>query len=559
MVRGLNRRFGCTALVLGASCACGAPVALAATNPVTAVPVSALEGQQFSGEVGTVANCSPRTTTANVDWGDGTPSSPATVTLPSGTTCEITGTHTYSEEGSYLTTITVSSTPAAGPSTATSTATVADAPLTLTGETLTGTAGTQTTGVVASLQDAGGLELGSDYTASINWGDGNSSPGTVGAGGSVSGDHTYTAPGTYSLTVTATDDGGQTSTATGHATIAQPSPPPCAATPPSAAPPFTPNAGSPDPRWVQAVYHDLLGRSADPAGLAQLTAALTAGATREEVVSFLEGDPDRPIIIGSLFSEYLHRAASPSELTYWAQFLATGGTDEKLRAALIGSEEYLTTRGGGTTPGFLGSLYCDVLGRALDPGDQQAWEQALGAGTSREQVALDVLSSAEYRGDLVRGLYLRFLRRTPSASELATWIGTLQSGATDEQVIAALLSSQEYFNHFSGGGTFVNPAITGLGVIHVTLLHPATLELRVLELLPAVQRRATATRLIAAPRTRLLGTVALGRHHKGRVTIHWNRKVRGRRLKRGRYALVLEARSGKRVSDVSDAIVVRVR
>jgi hypothetical protein len=53
--------------------------------------------------------------------------------------------------------------------------------------------------------------------------------------------------------------------------------------------------------------------------------------------------------------------------------------------------------------------------------------------------------------------------------------------------------------------------------------------------------------------------VALGHHRKGRVTIHWNRKVRGRRLKRGRYALVLEARSGKRLSDVSDAIVVRLR
>jgi hypothetical protein len=297
-----------------------------------------------------------------------------------------------------------------------------------------------------------------------------------------------------------------------------------------------------------------------PGGLTALTGALAAGATREEVVSSLEGDPDRPVIIGALFNEYLHRTASQSEVAYWTQFLASGGTDEQLRAALIGSAEYLTTRGGGTTPGFLGSLYCDVLGRAIDPAEQQTWEQALGAGTSRPQVALDVLSSAEYRGDLVQDFYLRFLRRPPSASERATWIGALQSGATDEQVIAALLSSQEYFNHFSGVGTLVNSSITNLGVIHVTLAHPVTLELRVLELLPAVQRTAAATRLrIAAPRTRLLGTVALGHHRKGRVTIHWNRKVRGRRLKRGRYALVLEARSGKRLSDVSDAIVVRLR
>jgi hypothetical protein len=211
-------------------------------------------------------------------------------------------------------------------------------------------------------------------------------------------------------------------------------------------------------------------------GLTALTSALAAGATREEVVSSLEGDPDRPVIIGALFNEYLHRTASQSEVAYWTQFLASGGTDEQLRAALIGSAEYLTTRGGGTPPGFLGSLYCDVLGRAIDSADQQTWEQALGTGTSREQVALDVLSSAEYRGDLVKDFYLRFLRRPPSASERATWIGALQSGATDEQVIAALLSSQEYFNDFSGGGTLVNSPITSLGVIHVTLAHPVTLE-----------------------------------------------------------------------------------
>jgi hypothetical protein len=36
-----------------------------------------------------------------------------------------------------------------------------------------------------------------------------------------------------------------------------------------------------------------------------------------------------------------------------------------------------------------------------------------------------------------------------------------------------------------------------------------------------------------------VGRVPLGRHHRGRVHIHWNLKVRGHRLGRGRYLITL--------------------
>ena len=163
---------------------------------------------------------------------------------------------------------------------------------------------------------------------------------------------------------------------------------------------------------------------------------------------------------------------------------------------------------------------------------------------------------------MIDSSYLRFVRRSPTPGERAYWLGALGSGATDEQMIASLLSSELYFDQFTrGGGTLVNPTINKLGVIHVLLRRPATLELRVLALLPAVQRSAAtaATARLAAPRTRLLGTVNLGRHRKGRVTIHWNRRIGRRRSHPERYVLLLEARSNNKLSDVSDAIIVRLR
>jgi hypothetical protein len=45
----------------------------------------------------------------------------------------------------------------------------------------------------------------------------------------------------------------------------------------------------------------------------------------------------------------------------------------------------------------------------------------------------------------------------------------------------------------------------------------------------------------ARPRTKLLGVVSFGLHHKGRVKLHWNRKIHNHPLGPGRYLLILMA------------------
>ena len=65
--------------------------------------------------------------------------------------------------------------------------------------------------------DPGGTP--SDYQATIHWGDGTSSPGTINADLSVTGKHAYARTGTYKVTTTITDVGGATVTAASHASI----------------------------------------------------------------------------------------------------------------------------------------------------------------------------------------------------------------------------------------------------------------------------------------------------------------------------------------------------
>jgi hypothetical protein len=132
--------------------------------------------------------------------------------------------HPYANEGSYA--IGVKITDDGGSSTsATSTATVADAALTAAGVIVSATEGTSTgNATVATFTDANPNATASDFAAAINWGDGTTSTGTISANGNggfaVTGVHTYVDEGKYTVGVKITDDGGSTANTTSTATVA---------------------------------------------------------------------------------------------------------------------------------------------------------------------------------------------------------------------------------------------------------------------------------------------------------------------------------------------------
>jgi hypothetical protein len=125
---------------------------------------------------------------------------------------------TCDEEGSYIVQLSVSDgvNPAV---TSQATVTVADAPLAATALTITSGSGTTFSGVVATFTDADPNGTVSDYSATIAWGDGQTSSGTIGTSGSgfsASGSHTYGALGPYTVQVTIDDVGGSQASATTH-------------------------------------------------------------------------------------------------------------------------------------------------------------------------------------------------------------------------------------------------------------------------------------------------------------------------------------------------------
>ncbi len=142
---------------------------------------------------------------ATIEWGDGSEST-ATVSGIGGN-FSVSGSHVYAEEGINPITVRITDVDnASNTATATSTASIADAPLSSECATPKTTL-PAFTGATARFSDADPGGASSDYTATIEWGDGSESTGTISVGTgpgpyAVSGSHTYNSTGPFTITTT---------------------------------------------------------------------------------------------------------------------------------------------------------------------------------------------------------------------------------------------------------------------------------------------------------------------------------------------------------------------
>ena len=149
----------------------------------------------------------------------------------------------------------------------------------------------------------------------------------------------------------------------------------------------------------------------------------------------------------------LGRDPTPTELEAGVAQLRSGGADERIRADIVGSPEYLALAGN-TNDGFIARVYRDLLHRDVDPGGLISATALVGEGSpGRQQVAGAVLGSSEYRALGVQSAFAQLLGRRPSAEELNLYDPGPGPGASSDRLKASLMSSQEYFARSGGTAT----------------------------------------------------------------------------------------------------------
>ena len=181
----------------------------------TAVPFTVTEGTAFSGKIiSHFTDANPNATAddfnATVTWGDGSPAddSAQIVANPNGG-FDVLGAHQYARVGNETVGVTVHGA-AAGVTSVTNTAHVAYAALTATAlpQSLAVVEGTSFSGVVGLFSDPNSNAIAADFSASVNWGDGSTTVGTVttnvDGGFAIQGTHTYALNGNRNIVSTIT-------------------------------------------------------------------------------------------------------------------------------------------------------------------------------------------------------------------------------------------------------------------------------------------------------------------------------------------------------------------
>jgi hypothetical protein len=407
----------------------GFPINSGPANTVNAVAnIHATEGAAFSGVAGTFSDANPNAQasdfTAVITWGDGHQSN-GLITKNAAGGFDVSGTNTYATTGVFPVNVDVQDFGGALLS-INNTAQVVTRTLAVTGTPVVIAKGVVANNVqVATFTDSAGPQAVGNYTASIDWGDGTQpSAGTITQTGTtftVTGSHTFTEPGKFTIHVTVSDKGGSSGSNTASATV-----------------------GSLAERVVAEIFEELLHRAVDAVGLSywggQLSSNVPAGQVVKGILNSVEYRAGQ---VQDLYTHYLHRSADPGGLAAFVDFLNHGGTVSQVAAVLAGSPEYFQLHGGNSA-GFLNALYQDGLNRSPDATGLAAFTGLLAGGGSPGQVSSLLFGSTEFNQNLVRGWYQQFLHRGADDSGLATFTLALQQGAQYDDVIAALLGSGEF-------------------------------------------------------------------------------------------------------------------
>ncbi|HEV3004845.1 MAG TPA: TIGR03118 family protein [Pirellulales bacterium] len=310
---------------------------------------------------------------------------------------------------------------------------------------LTATEGAQFSGAVAAFTSTTPGAVATDFTATIDWGDGTSTSATVTATGNggflVNGSHTYAEEGTETVKLTISDHSSNTASATETATVDDA---PLVASGTLIAATSGQGGNLVLNGQVVATFVDTGG--AEPT--ADYTATINWGdgsATSLGTVSLAGG--------GALFNVTgSHTYSQHGRFLVTVTIVDEGGATASATSTVVNGHTATDD-----DDAFIKAIFLDLLGRDVDDASLIILVNAMQNGMTPAEVAIIITQSDEYLEDVIRQAYRSFLGRDADDLGLQFWLAQMRRGLTDQDLDADFIGSEEFFEH--AGGTdraFVN-------------------------------------------------------------------------------------------------------
>src|SRR5262249_42185778 len=151
------------------------------------------------------------------------------------------------------------------------------------------------------------------------------------------------------------------------------------------------------------------------------------------------------------YQDFLGRPVSPAGVNYWGHLLQAGASYERVKAGVLGSDEFFAHHGD-SNYNFLNAVYQSQVGRPLDEASRLYWCTQLATGEPRPAVALAIMDSPEAKVVKVAGAYEEILGHALTPAGASYWAGALMSGQTDTWLFAGLAGSDEFLRQLNISG-----------------------------------------------------------------------------------------------------------
>ena len=184
---------------------------------------------------------------------------------------------------------------------------------------------------------------------------------------------------------------------------------------------------------IAGLYIQILGRQADPSGLANAVAAVNGGATEAQIARGLATSSEAQARISELYQSELGRAADGPGLANATNALADGESLAQVEQGLAASPEARAA---------IARLYQTEFGRSPDSGGVASFTEYLAGGGSLTGVATSLAGSPEAKARIVT-LYQTVLDRVPLPAELASSTQYLAGGGSLAGLRGGLAASGE--------------------------------------------------------------------------------------------------------------------